>query len=80
MTVSNVAGQVMLAWNANTEPDLAGYDALGNVLTATQYANVTSLSRKTVTQYDLLNRPVTTTANYVDGSFSWTQIGIYDND
>ncbi len=41
-----------------------GYDPNGNVVTRTD-----TLGRKTVTQYDALNRPVTVTANYVDGVY-----------
>ena len=42
-----------------------GYDALGQVITQTD-----ALTRRTVTQYDQLGRPLTVTVNYVDGVFS----------
>jgi RHS repeat-associated protein/CSLREA domain-containing protein len=46
------------------------YDANGNVVMTTQFAGVAGLERTTHIQYDPLNRPVTVTANYVDGSFN----------
>ncbi len=41
-----------------------GYDPVGNVVTQTD-----TLGRKTVTEYDPLNRPVTVTTNYVSGEY-----------
>ncbi len=48
------------------------FDINGNVISTTQYVG-TNLARTTFTEYDALNRPVTMTANYVDGVFSSTE-------
>ncbi|MCC6191225.1 MAG: hypothetical protein IT318_19560 [Anaerolineales bacterium] len=62
MTVTTSAGQVQ---------DLTRllYDAAGNTISTTVHAHVPSLAQTTTTGYDALNRPVTTTTNYVDGAF-----------
>jgi RHS repeat-associated protein len=42
---------------------LTRYDENGNVISTTQYANLPSLARTSLTQYDPVNRPVTVTTN-----------------
>jgi len=72
-TINYVNGVFTTTLPAEDVQKLTAYDAAGNVITTTQYANVTGLTRKTFTQYDLLNRPISATLNYVDGVFTTTR-------
>jgi RHS repeat-associated protein len=70
VTVNYVNGVFDAAKPDEDIQSFTGYDANGNVVTSTQYVNVSGLARTTRTEYDALNRPVTVTVNYVDGTFS----------
>jgi RHS repeat-associated protein len=70
VTMNYVDGVYSAAHPDEDVQQVTGYDANGNVVTRTEFANVPGLARKTVTAYDSLNRPVTVTTNYVDGVFS----------
>jgi|GEM_PF-1856171 len=52
---------------------LTRYDAVGNVISTTQFYSAGNLARTALIQYNALNRPVTTTLNYVDGFFTPTE-------
>jgi len=64
VTQNYLPGQSQNYLNQYNLMSFTGYDAAGNVVTRTD-----TLGRISITRYDSLNRPITTTTNYVDGVF-----------
>ena len=73
MTVNYVDGFFNPAQSDEDIQSTTQYDAVGNVTLSAQYANIPSLARTIRTEYDALNRPMTTTVNYEDGFFNPAQ-------
>ncbi|MCC6192206.1 MAG: hypothetical protein IT318_24510 [Anaerolineales bacterium] len=79
--VTTTTNYVDGVFDAN-EPDedvlsLTRYDANGNVISTTAYANIPALAVTTLTEYDRLNRPVTTTTA-AGTAFALTSLTAYN--